>query len=197
MLMHRICSIIIPMILISAWICGQGTAGATDFRRWAYNVSDIDGNPITLDSFLNKVTVVTFSTKESPGTAMRLGQEIGQEFGDRPSYQSLTIPNTSNVPGWAKFIANKKVEAFQKKAVDEAYRRQQARGNHVSKDQVRKKIIFVHDKDGQIWEHLGVNHNSVSIFVGVIDKLGNLVYLAEAPINRDELFDRLEYEFQK
>ncbi|NIO10237.1 MAG: hypothetical protein GTO40_20425 [Deltaproteobacteria bacterium] len=128
---------------------------------------------------------------------MRLGQEIGQEFGHIPSYQSLTIPNTFNVPGWAKFIAKRKVAAFQKKAVEEAHRRQQARGNQVTKDQVREKIIFVHDRDGQIWEHLGVNRHSISIFVGVIDRAGKLVYLVESPINRDELFERLEYEFQK
>ncbi len=174
------------------------TAGnSAELHKWNYNITDINGNPITVNTFINKVTVVTFSTKESRGAAMRLGQEIGQKFGHRPTYQSLTIPNTLNVPFWAKFIASKKVAGLAKEAVDEALRRQQAVGHHVTKEEVRKKVIFVHDKDGQIWQHLGVNQHSISSYVGVINKSGNLVYMAEAPIDMRELFQILEEAFQK
>lgn len=194
---QRIGLLAVGFFVLGLWISSEALSGSTDFRRWAYNIRDVNRNPITIDTFLNKVTLVTFSTKESPGTAMRLGQEIGQDFGTRSAYQSLAIPNTSNVPYWAKFIADRKVAAFQRKAVEEALRRQKARGNHVTKDQIRKKIIFVNDSDGQIWKHLGVNPHSISIYVGIIDKSGNLVYLAESPINRQALYQRLEYEFQK
>ncbi len=174
------------------------TAGnSAELHKWNYNITDINGNPITVNTFINKVTVVTFSTKESRGAAMRLGQEIGQKFGHRPTYQSLTIPNTLNVPFWAKFIASRKVTGLAKKAVDEALWRQQAVGHHVTKEEVRKKIIFVHDKDGQIWQHLGVNQHSISSYVGVINKSGNLVYIAEAPVDMRELFQILEEAFQK
>ncbi len=170
---------------------------SAELLKWDNNITDINGNPITINTFINKVTIVTFSTKESQGTAMRLGQEIGQKFGLRPTYQSLSIPNTSNVPFWAKFIASKKVARFAKKAVDEALRRQQTLGHHVTKEEVRKKVIFVHDKDGQIWQHLGVNQHSISSYVGVINKSGYLVYIAEAPVDIRELFQILEEAFQQ
>ena len=179
-------------------LLSTATAGnSAKLRSWKDNVPDINGNPITINTFINKVTVVTFSTRESSGAAMRLGLEIGQKFGHRPTYQSLAIPNTSNVPFWAKFIASKQVAGFAKKAVDEALRRQQAVGHHVTKEEVRKKVIFVHDKDGQIWQHLGVNRHSISVYVGVINKSGTLVFIVQAPINMRELFQKIEAEFQK
>jgi hypothetical protein len=168
-----------------------------DLRSWNYNVTDLNGNPITINTFINKVTVVTFSTKESSGTAMRLGLEIGQRFGHWSTYQSLAIPNTSNVPFWAKFIANRKVAGFQKEAVDKALRGQQTVGYEMTEEEVRRKIIFVHDKDGEIWQHLGVNRHSIATYVGVINKSGNLVYIAQAPVNMRDLFQKLEEEFQK
>ncbi len=197
MMIQRTGTLVFAALTSCLWISAEVLAGSTEFKRWAYRVTDINGNPITIDNFKNKVTVVSFSTKESRGIAMRLGQEIGQEFGHRPNYQSLAIPNTSNVPYWAKFIAKRKVAAFQRKAVAEATKRQKALGNHVTQDQIRKKIIFINDTDGQIWEHLGVNPHSVSNYVGVIDKFGNLVYLEESPVNKRELFRKLEFEFQK
>ena len=184
-------------LLLFALLATETAGNSAELSKWNYNVTDINGNPITINTFINKVTVVTFSTKESRGTAMRLGQEIGQKFGHRLTYQSLTIPNTSNVPFWAKFIAGKKVASIAKKAVDEALRRQQAVGHHVTKEEIRKKIIFVHDKDGQIWQHLGVNQHSISSYVGVINKSGKLVYLAEAPVDMRELFQILEEAFQQ
>jgi len=184
-------------LFLFALLSTETAGNSAELSRWNYNVTDINGNPITLNTFINKVTVVTFSTKESRGTAMRLGQEIGQKFGHRPTYQSLNIPNTLNVPFWAKFIARKKVAGFAKKAVDEALQRQQTLGHHVTKEEVRKKIIFIHDKDGQIWQHLGVNRHSISSYVGVINKSGNLVYIAEAPVDMRELFQKLEEVFQK
>ena len=185
------------LLLLLGLLSIETAGNSAELRKWNYNITDIKGNPINVNTFINKVTVVTFSTKESRGTAMRLGQEIGQKFGHRPSYQSLAIPNTSNVPFWAKFIANKKVAGFAKKAVDEVLRRQQTQGHHVTKEEVRKKVIFVHDKDGQIWQHLGVNQHSISSYVGVINKSGNLIYIAEAPVNMRELFQILEQAFQK
>jgi len=185
------------LLFLFAWLAPETAGNSAELLKWNYNVTDINGNPITINTFLNKVTVVTFSTQASQGRAMRLGQEIGQKFGPRPAYQSLAIPNTSNVPFWAKFIASKKVAGFAKKAVDEALRRQQTLGHHVTKGEVRRKVIFVHDKDGQIWQHLGVNQHSISSYVGVINKSGNLVYIAEAPVNMRELFQILEESFQK
>ncbi len=184
-------------LFLFALLSTETAGNSVELLKWDNNITDINGNPITINTFLNRVTVVTFSTKESRGTAMRLGQEIGQKFGHKPAYQSLTIPNTSNVPFWAKFIARRKVAGFAKKAVDEALRRQQAVGHHVTKQEVRKKVIFVHDKDGQIWQHLGVNQHSISSYVGVINKSGNLVYIAKAPVNMRELFQILEEAFQK
>ncbi len=181
-----------------AFLLTATAVNSAELRSWNYNnVTDINGNPITIKTFINKVTVVTFSTKESSGTAMRLGLEIGQKFGHWSTYQSLAIPNTSNVPFWAKFIANRKVAGFQKKAVDEALRRQQAVGHHMTEKEVRKKIIFVHDKDGKIWQHLGLNGHSIATYVGVINRSGNFVYIAQAPVNMRELFQKLEEEFQK
>jgi len=185
------------LLFLFALLATETAGNSAELHKWNYNVTDINGNPITINTFINKVTVVTFSTKASRGTAMRLGQEIGQKFGHRPTYQSLTIPNTSNVPFWAKFIASKKVAGIAKKAVDEALRRQQALGHHVTKEEIREKIIFVHDKDGQIWQHLGVNRHSISSYVGVINKSGNLVYIAEAPVDMRELFQILNEVFQK
>ena len=179
-------------------LLSTATAGnSAELRSWKDNVTDINGNRITIDTFLDKVTVVTFSTRESAGSAMRLGLEIGQKFGHRPNYQSLAIPNTSNVPFWGKFIANRKVAGFQQKAVDEALQRQQSVGYHMTEEDVRRKIIFVHDKDGEIWQHLGVNRNSIATYVGVINKSGNLVFITQAPINMRELFQKIEEEFQK
>ena len=196
-MIQRTGTLVFAALISFLWILPEALAGSTEFKRWASRVPDINGNPITVDTFRNKVTVVSFSTKESRGTAMRLGQEIGQEFGHRPNYQSLAIPNTSNVPYWAKFIVKRKAAAFQRKAVAEAAKRQIALGNYVTQDQIRKKIIFINDTDGHVWEHLGVNPHSVSTFVGVIDKFGNLVYLEESPFNMRELFRKLEFEFQK
>ena len=185
------------LLFLLAWLAPETAGNSAELLKWNYNVTDINGNLITINTFLNKVTVVTFATQASQGKAMRLGQEIGQKFGPRPAYQSLAIPNTSNVPFWAKFIASRKVAGFAKKAVDEAVRRQQALGYYVTKEEVREKIIFVHDKDGQIWQHLGVNRHSISVYVGVINKSGNLVYIAEAPIDMRELFEKVEEAFQK
>jgi hypothetical protein len=180
-----------------ALLSTENVGNSAEFRTWNYNVMDINGNSISINTFINKVTVVTFATKESSGKAMRLGLEIGQKFGHRPTYQSLAIPNTSNVPFWAKFIANRKVAGFQKEAVDKALRRQQNGGHHLSEEEIRRKIIFVHDKDGKIWQHLGVNRHSIAIYVGVINKSANLVYIAQAPVDMRELFRILEEEFQK
>ena len=180
-----------------AFLLTATAVNSAELRSWNYNVTDINGNPITINTFINKVTVVTFSTKESSGTAMRLGLEIAQKFGHWSTYQSLAIPNTSNVPFWAKFIANRKVAGFQKKAVDEALRRQHAVGYHMTEEEIRKKIIFVHDKDGEIWQHLGVNRYSIATYVGVINKSGTLVFIVQAPINMRELFQKIEAEFQK
>ena len=179
-------------------VLSTATVGnSAELRSWKDNVTDINGNRITIETFLNKVTVVTFSTRESAGSAMRLGLEIGQKFGHRPNYQSLAIPNTSNVPFWAKFIANRKVAGFQQKAVDKALRGQQTVGYHMTEEEVRRKIIFVHDKNGEIWQHLGVDRHSMATYVGVINKSGNLVYIAEDPVNMRDLFQKLEEEFQK
>ena len=180
-----------------AFLSTASAGNSSELRSWNYNVTDLNGNPITISTFINKVTVVTFSTKESSGTAMRLGLEIGQKFGHRPNYQSLAIPNTSNVPFWAKFIANRKVAGFQQKAVDKALRGQQTVGYHMTEEEVRRKIIFVHDKNGEIWQHLGVDRHSIATYVGVINKSGNLVYIAEDPVNMRQLFQKIEEEFQK
>ena len=128
---------------------------------------------------------------------MQLGQEIGQRFGHRSDYQSLVIPNTSQVPLWAKFVAIMKVAGAEKEAVRKAARKQKANGNNLTEKEVRRRIFFVHDKDGKVWEHFGLDIDTNRSFLGLIDRSGTLIYVEKSPINREELFRRLEKEFEK
>ena len=181
-------------VLFSTVLIGD-TAASEQLRRWNFPVSDIHGRPITMETFLDRVTVVSFSTQQSKAKDMELGQEIGQRFGLRPGYQSIAIPNTSHVPIWARFVAALKVAGAEQRAVREAVERQRSLGNMtITEEEIRKKIIFINDKDGGVWKRMGLDEDATESFVGVIDRTGTLVYLQQAPINTDELFRILEVE---
>lgn len=167
-------------------------------RRWDFPARDIHGRSITLATFINRVTVVSFSTQKSEESDMSLGQEIGQKFGQRRAYQSLAIPNTIDVPLWAKFVAVLKVKGAENEAVHEAWLRQKASGNNdITEAEVRRRVIFIHDKDGSVWERMGVDARSDRSFIGVIDKTGALVHLESMPIDKKTFFNVLEEEFDK
>ena len=164
---------------------------------WKFPAKDIHGKAITIDTFMDRVTIVSFSSQKSQEKDMQLGQEIGQRFGHRSAYQSLVIPNTTNVPLWGKFVAIMKVAGAEKEAIREASRRQKALGHNLTDEDVRRRIIFVHDKDGKVWEYFGLDIDADRSFLGVIDRSGTLVYIEKSPINRDEFFRILEKEFDK
>ena len=65
----------------------------------------------------------------------------------------------------------------------------------ITEDEIRKKIIFINDKDGKVWNRMGLSSDATNSFIGVIDRTGTLVFLQEAPINMDELFRVLENQF--
>lgn len=180
-------------------LSGRGNLSAQEpIRRWNFPANDIHGRSITLATFINRVTVVSFSTQKSKESDMSLGQEIGQKFGQRRAYQSLAIPNTIDVPLWAKFVAVLKVKGAENEAVHEALLRQQAAGNRdITEEEVRRRVIFIHDKDGSVWERMGVDARSDRSFIGVIDKTGTLVHLESMPINKKTFFNVLEEEFDK
>ena len=184
-------------IILSGIICSLGPSFADQLNGWSYPLKDIFGRTITKDTFMDRVTVVSFSSQKSEEKDMQLGQEIGQRFGHRSDYQSLVIPNTSQVPLWAIFVAIKKVAGAEKEAVREAARKQKANGNNLTEEEVRRRIFFVHDKDGKDWEHFGLDIDTNRRFLGLIDRSGTLIYVEKSPINREELFRRLDKEFEK
>ena len=179
-------------------LCLVRNAQAGQPLRWNSPVNDIHGQPVTIDTFIDRVTVVSFSTQKSKESDMRLGQEIGERFGQQRVYQSLAIPNTADVPLWAKFLAVMKVVGAEKDAVKEAILRQKATGNgKITEEEVRRKIIFIHDKDGSVWERMGLDVNSTRSFIGVIDRTGTLIHLERMPVNKQAFFALLEREFRK
>lgn len=184
-------------IIVSGVICTAGPSLADHLIKWKFPAKDINGRTITIDTFMDRVTVVSFSSQKSQERDMQLGQEIGQRFGHRSDYQSLVIPNTSYVPLWGKFVAIMKVAGAEKEAIREASRRQKANGNNLTEEEVRRRVIFVHDKDGKVWEYFGLDIDANRSFLGVIDRSGTLVYIEKSPINRDEFFRILEKEFDK
>jgi len=185
------------LTLLFGIICADSPAQAEQLQKWRYPVKDIHGRPITLDTFVNRVTVVSFSSQKSRTKDMQLGLEIGQKFGKQRAYQSLVIPNTSHVPQWAKFVASIKIAGAEKKAVREATKRQKAIGNNLTEDDVRQRIFFVHDMDGKVWERFGIDLNSNRSFLGIIDRSGTLIHVERTPINREEFTRIVEMELRK
>jgi hypothetical protein len=186
---------IVGTIILSVVILGQ-SAATEQLRKWNFPVQDIHGKPITIETFLDRVTVIYFSTQQSKTKDMELGQEIGARFGLKRGYQSIAIPNTSDVPMWARFVATIKIALAEKRAVREAVQRQQANGNmEITEEEIRNKIIFINDKDGKVWNRMGLSAAPTNSFLGVIDRTGTMVYLQEAPINRDKLFGVLGKQF--
>ncbi len=167
--------------------------------KWGLEIKDIHGKTITQRTFLDKVTVVTLSTHKTKNEAMKLGQEIGKKFGHRTGYQSLAIANTSQLSFFVRWLFSgaiaEGVAKAEEEAVQKAIKRQKTRGNKdVTEEKVRRRIIFLHDKDGKVWEHLGIDPKINNYYVGVIDKFATLVHITMAPTDKRDLFSILEKE---
>ena len=160
--------------------------------------TDIHGTPVGTERLRGHVTLVTFSTRETRARSMRLGQQAGARFGDRPGFQSLTLVNTSRLSFVLRPLAPRVVAEAEQEAIEDALAGQRARGNQAATvDEVRKRVIFVHDRDGHTWKALGVPPDSEAMHVGVIDPAGRLVHLARDPIDETELLAALERELVK
>jgi hypothetical protein len=159
---------------------------------------DLRGRRVGAERLRGHVTFVTLSTRDAQPRAMRLGQEAAARFGDRPGYQSLTLANTSKLSFVLRPLAPGTIEAAEREAVETALARQHERGKRdVTEEDVRQRVIFVHDTDGSAWRSLGVDPATNELHVAVIDAAASLVYLAREPVDEAELFAVVEEQLQK
>jgi hypothetical protein len=180
----------------------HGNAVATNILAtpvpWRIEVLDIHGVPVEARRLRDHVTLVIFSTRETQERSIRLGQEAGSRFGERPGYLSLTVANTSQLSFLLRPLAAGRVAAVEREAIETALARQHARGNSTATEEdVRKRVVFVHDADGHVWRSFGIDPASRALHVGVIDAAARLVHLARDPIDEAELFTVLGAELAK
>jgi hypothetical protein len=183
-------------------VLGGSPGGAANIPTapvtWRVQANDTRGEVVDAERLRGHVTLVTLSTRDTRARAMRLGQEVGGRFGGRPGFQTLTLVNTSQLSALLRPLARGQIADAEQEAVDAALARQRAGGNStVTEDQVRKRVLFVHDADGRLWRALGVPPKDDALHVGVIDREARLVHLAREPIDEAELLAVLETELSR
>jgi hypothetical protein len=188
----------LSIALLLLWCVGHPALVRGEPVAWSIAVKDIHGGTVDAASLRGHVTLVTLSTRETRDRSMRLGLDAGARFGDRPGFLSLTLVNPSRLSFVLRPLAPGVVADAEQEAVDGGLARQLARGTPgVSEADVRKRVIFVSDRDGRTWKALGVPAESDALHVGVLDPAGRLVHLARDPIDEAALFAVLDRELTK
>lgn len=142
---------------------------------WPLAVKDVHGHVIDTARLRGHVTVVNLVRRDSQDIANEVAQGLGASFGTNPDYLNVAIVDTSDLPFFLKPFAASAVESAEEESVEEALKRQKDQGNaKATPEGVRRRLIMVHDPDGETSRMLGAPAER-GYYVGVLNKDGAFV----------------------
>lgn len=165
---------------------------------WSLDVRDVRGDVVNAERLRWHATLLIVSTRQSRDRAMRLGQDAGARFGRRPGFLSVSVANTSRLSFLLRPLAASGVAEAEQEAVDEAVARQRAAGHpDVTAQDVRTRLLFIHDTDGRVSRTLGIPADDDALYAGLVDPAARVVHLTREPIDEAALFGALEAQLAK
>src|SRR5690606_11885862 len=111
-------------------------------------------------------------------------------------FLALTIINSSQMIWMLKPAVPGRIETAEEEAVANALIRQKRKGNDkATTETVRRKILFIHDKDGSVWKSLGLKANDSGFHYAVIGADGSIKHLVKEPESTEKILPILKSEF--